>query len=209
MGSALNWIDYSLLAVFFISVLGGLMRGGVREIISVVTWIAAFIIAGLFSHSLAAYFSSSPEVKSALSSASTSTFGVSAASQVSMLALGLSFSILFFATIIIGSLFGYFANRAVEGGGVSIGNRFIGGIFGLGRGYLIVLLIIFLAQLTPFSQQTVWSESSLVKGFQPMVQWLENIVQPGFESLKSQMGQKLEDMTSGVQNSVMGAYQRH
>lgn len=207
MQSGLNWVDYSLLGIFFLSILFGLLRGGVREIISLLAWIAAFIIAGLFATPVAAHFTSSEQVQSTLSSASTSALGATAANQVPLLAIGISFCVLFFSIIILGSLFGYFANRAVEGGGISIGNRLVGGLFGLARGYLIDLLIIFVVQLTPFSQESYWGNSSLVNGFQPMVQWLGNIVQPGFESLKNQMGQSLENMTT--QNSIMGVYQKH
>ena len=203
-----NWVDYLLLAVFFISVVGGLMRGGVREVMSLLTWIAAFIVASLFAKPVASYFAGSQSAQSLISSASTGSFGMSAGSQVSLFALGVSFTVLFFATIIAGSLLGYFANRIVEGGGISIVNRVLGGTFGFVRGYLIDLLIIFIVQLTPFSQENYWIQSSIVAGFQPTVQWLGNKVQPGFESLKSRMGQTLEDMTSGAEGSIMGVYQR-
>jgi membrane protein required for colicin V production len=203
-----SWVDYILLAVFFISVLSGLMRGGVKEVVSLLSWIAAFIIAGLFSKPLAAYFSSSSSVQSAISSASsTSTFGISTANQVSIFAISASFSALFIGTIIIGSLIGYFINQAVEGGGISIGNRLLGAIFGLVRGYLIALVLIFIGQFTPIAQQTAWTQSSLVTSFQPAVQWFGNIVQPGLDSLKSSVGQTIQNMTNGSQNSVMGVYQ--
>lgn len=196
----LNWVDYALLAVFFISILGGLVRGGVREIISLCTWIAAFIIAGLFAKPLALAFSSSESVQATISSAATSPIAETTANQVSMFALGISFLVLFLVTILVGSLIGYFANRIVEGAGISFFNRFLGAIFGFVRGYLFVLLIVFIVQLSPISQQTYWTNSSLVKSFQPAAEWLGNKVQPGIESLKSRVGQTLENITSGAQN---------
>ncbi len=189
---AFNWVDYILLGIFFISILGGLMRGGVREVMSLITWIAAFIIAGKFTKPLASAFAGSE---------------ASVNGDVSVFALGISFCALFFGTIIVGSLIGYFANRVVEGAGVSIFNRFLGGIFGFARGYLVNLLVVFIVQLTPTAQSKNWTDSVLANKFQPTAQWLGEKVQPGFESLKSKMGQTLEDITSGAQNSIMGVYQ--
>lgn len=202
---AFNWVDYVLLAILFVSILGGLLRGGVREILSLCTWIAAFIISGLFAKPLALAFTSSDGVQSTITSASTGSFGGAAAGQVSMFALGASFLVLFLATILVGSLIGYFANRIVEGGGISFFNRLLGGLFGLARGYLIDLLIVFIVQLSPISQQSYWTNSTLVKSFQPMAEWLGNKVQPGIDSLKSRVGQTLENITSGAQNSLGGS----
>ena len=206
---AFNWVDYALLAVFFISILGGLFRGGVKEIMSLLTWIAAFIIASLFAKPLANAFAGSEGTQSVISSASKGALDMSASTQVSLFGLGVSFIVLFFGTIIIGALLGYLANRVVEAGGISIFNRFLGGIFGLVRGYLINLLIVFLVQLTAVAEQPYWTQSSLVRTFQPTVKWLGNKVQPGFESLKSRVGQTLEGIKSGTENSAVGVYQGH
>ncbi len=191
-----NWVDYVLLAILLISVLGGLIRGGVREVISLIAWIAAFIIAGLFAKPVAVYFASS---NSAASSASTS--------QISLFAFGASFVVLFLVTLIAGFLIGYFVNRVIESGGVSIINRFLGGAFGLLRGGLIDLLIIFVVQLSAFSQQDYWTQSTVVSAFQPTVEWLNKKVEPGLASLKSQVGKKLEDMTSGAGETILQQYQ--
>lgn len=200
---AFNWVDYLILAVFLISVLGGLVRGGVREVLSLITWVAAFIIAGLFAKPLAAAFAGSDSAQSALASASSSLSSVSATSDhISLFALGVSFLALFLGTILAGTFIGYFANRVVEGAGISFFNRLLGGIFGLARGFLINLLIVFIVQLSPIAEQTYWTKSALVPSFQPMVGWLGNRVQPGFESLKSRMGQTLENITTGAENTL-------
>ncbi|MEO8400248.1 MAG: CvpA family protein [Gammaproteobacteria bacterium] len=202
-----NWVDYTILAIFIFSILGGFIRGGIKEIISLLTWFAAFIIAGLFANPLASYFSNSQAVQSAVSSAS-GALGATAANQVSLFSLGISFAVIFFAVILIGTMLGFLLNQAVVGSGVGIGNRLLGGIFGLGRGYLIVLVLIFLVQLSPLSKEQFWSQSSLVMSFQPAVEWFSNFVQPGIASLKSSMGQTMENLDSGAQNA-MGVFQQN
>ncbi|EKD54760.1 MAG: colicin V production protein [uncultured bacterium] len=199
MTAGLNWIDYVVLGIFFFSIWAGFFRGGVKEVVSLLSWIAAFIVASSFAKPVSSYFSGSAAVQSITSTAS-GTFGSSASAPVSMFAIGLSFAGLFFGTVIIGSLVGHFVNRAVEGGGVSIANRLLGGVFGLGRGYLINLVIIFMVQLSPLAEQPFWVQSKLVNSFQPAVQWLGNMVEPGIQSLKSSVGQTLQNLNSTFQN---------
>lgn len=195
----LNWVDYIFLAIFLFSILGGLSRGFVKEVISFAALIAAFIIAALFSQHLANVFTSSSSVQNVVSQAS-SAIGTSAAKPVSYLALGLSFAILFAGTIIAGSIISYFINVAFQTGVLGVGNRLLGGVFGLCRGFLINLVIIFLVQLTPFSDAASWRQSQIVSSYQPAVQWLAGIVSPSLANLKEKIGQTLQNVNSQIQN---------
>src|SRR3990167_9968971 len=133
---SMNWVDYTILAIFLFSTLAGIGRGFVREIISLVTWIAAFVIAILFSNALATIFTSTSTVQTAVGQASTA-IGVDAAQPASYLALGISFFILFIGTIIVGSIISYILNIAFQAGVLGLGNRLLGGAFGLCRGFII------------------------------------------------------------------------
>lgn len=190
-----NWVDYVILSIFFVSVLAGLMRGLAKEVISLLTWAAAVVVASLFASRVAASFTGSQQVQSAISSAST-TMGMNPTQSVSVLAIGTSFVGLFVITLFIGSIINYFISHAVEGQGISFANRLLGALFGLGRGVLINLVTIFLVQLTPLGHEAAWMQSQFVRSFQPAVQWLENIVQPGIDTLKSKMGQTLQNVDS-------------
>ncbi|HEV7777785.1 MAG TPA: CvpA family protein, partial [Luteibacter sp.] len=44
----MNWVDYTILAVLGISVLIGLFRGLISEVLSLLIWVAAFWIARTF-----------------------------------------------------------------------------------------------------------------------------------------------------------------
>lgn len=202
--SGLNWVDYIILAVFFFSVLAGFGRGLVREIISLATIVAAFIVASLFAGSLADMFTSSASVQTVVTQASNST-GVNAAQSASYIALGLSFTLIFVGTIIAGSLIGYFINMAFQAGVLGIGNRLLGGVFGLVRGFIINLVIIFVVQLTPFASQAAWQQSQMVVSFQPAVIWLGNIVSPALANLKEKIGGSLENASQSVQ-SITNSY---
>jgi len=188
-----NWVDYILLAVFLISILSGLVRGGIRELLSLLTWIAAFIIAGRFAKPLALAFS---HLKTSQSMATSTP------DHVSLFAMGLSFFLIFICVVILGSLLGYFTSRVAEGPGISIFNRLMGGIFGLVRGYLVNFLIIYIVQLSPIAEQPYWADSSIVAAYQPAVHWLSSRVQPEFESITVEMGHTIEKQTSQTDATV-------
>ena len=54
--SHFNWFDYFLVVIIFLSLLYGLRRGFLREIISSVSWLAAFFVAIMFASDLQKYF---------------------------------------------------------------------------------------------------------------------------------------------------------
>lgn len=201
MAGDLNWVDYILIAIFLFSTLAGFGRGLVRELISLATLVAAFVIAILFSHSLAAMITSSGSVQSVVGQASN-TMGMDASQPVSYIALGLSFAVLFAATLIAGAIIGFFINMAFQVGILGIGNRLLGAVFGFCRGFLINLVIIFVLQLTPFSNQAWWQNSQLVNAFQPAVQWLGTIVSPTLSGLKEKLGETMDNVKSSIQQGV-------
>jgi membrane protein required for colicin V production len=204
MTMTLNWVDYIILIIFFFSMLAGFGRGLVREIISLATIVAAFIVASMFASSLADFFTSSASVQNVVSQASSST-GVNAAQSANYVALGLSFTLIFVATILGGSLIGYFINMAFQAGVLGFGNRVLGGVFGLVRGFIINLVIIFVVQLTPFSSQAAWQQSQMVASFQPAVAWLGGIVSPALADIKQKIGGSLQDVNQSVQ-SITNSY---
>jgi len=191
MTMTLNWVDYSILGIFLLSILSGFWRGLVRELISLLILAAAFIVATMFASTLAASFTQAPMVQGTLGQAAA-TVGMSASQPVSYVAIGFSFALLFAGTLLAGALLGYFLNMAFQMGILGIGNRFLGGIFGFVRAYIINVVLIFLVQLTPFSAETVWKDSKGVAFFTPSVQWLAGIVSPNVARIESKFGQYMK-----------------
>jgi membrane protein required for colicin V production len=194
-----NVVDIFILIIFFSSALIGFSRGLVGEIVSLMTLIAAFIVAIMFANPLATAFTTSSSVQSAVSQTS-SAIGVSTSTPVSYLALGLSFGLLFAGTVIVGAVLKSILNIAFNTGILGFGNRVLGAGFGLIRGYLINVVLIFLIQLSPLSNQNVWHQSTLVPEFQGSVTWLANIVSPALSNLKSKFGSTLQNAASSIQN---------
>lgn len=189
--SNFNTVDYVILAIFLVSTFAGLYRGALREVLAILTWLAAFLIAGLFASHVAGYFAGTEHMQAIADSASGSMGGDSS-QQISMLALGASFVGLFLLSLIVGSLISTLVNKIVQGSAIGLTNRFLGAIFGVGRGYLVNLLLIFLLQLAPQMQDNDWwNHSVLIPMFQPSVQLLENVMSPQLDQIKAKMGKTL------------------
>lgn len=146
-----NGADWAIVVVVVLSILISLSRGFVREALSLLVWVAAFVVAFFFSEKL------SPLLVNAI--------------DVPSLRYAAAFALLFVLTLIVGSLVSYIVAQLVKMTGLSAVDRLLGSMFGLCRGVLIVLLIlIFLPKILPVQQDGWWQQSTLI----PRVLVLEN-----------------------------------
>lgn len=202
MSSGLNWVDYTVIAIFVMSGVAGVSRGVIREIISIASWVAAFFIASWFATPIANNFAHSQAAQSVITSAANSA-KLSPEQTVSWLAFGLCFLGLFAVTLIVGAIVGAIATRIVEGGGISFVNRILGGGFGLARGFVIVVVIMFFVQLLPeIRQENWWIKSVFVHEFQPAVQGLAKIVTPHWQNLKEDAGAAFQNVNEALQRGA-------
>lgn len=150
------WLDYVLIAIIAVSALISLARGFVREAFSLAIWILAFWISWSFFRDLEPHFGSiidSPTVR-----------------------LGLAFGLLMLATLVVGGMVNYLLIQLIERTGMSGTDRFIGMVFGAARGVLLVAVLVLLAGLTTFPQESWWSESRMVPYFEELAYWLRDLL---------------------------------
>lgn len=157
--------DYIILLIIGISAVISLIRGFVREAFSLAVWILAFWVSWTFFRELAPYFESMIETPS--------------------VRLAVAFTVLMIAALIVGGLVNYLVIKLVEHSGLSGSDRFIGMIFGIARGALLVTTLVLLAGLTPFPADPWWQESRLVPYFEELaallVSWLPEDVANWFK----------------------------
>lgn len=190
----LNWVDYIAIAIFFVTILGGLMRGFVKEVLSILVWVVSITVAAFFANPLALKFTGSESVQSAVDQANTTT-GVDATQAASLVAVGVSFILIFVIAMIIGSIIGSIISLAFRSDMMGLGNRLLGGVFGIVKGAVITLLLIFLIQLTPFSTQDAWQNSKAVNTSEPIIKWLDAIAAPSLTALKEKANGALDSMS--------------
>lgn len=197
--AAMNFVDIIICLIFLSSVLVGFGRGFVRECISLITLVAAFLVACYFTAALANYFTSTQAVQSVINDASTA-IGANTSQPISYAAYAISFGLLFAGTVILGSITSSIINIAFSTGILGFGNRMLGGIFGLARGYIINLVLIFIIQLTPIAEQPFWQSSYFVNAFQSQTQLVGSLVSPALSNIKNKLGSTVQDVGSQIQN---------
>lgn len=150
------WVDYIIIAIIVISALISVFRGFVREAFSLVVWIAAFWVAWAFFREFSQYLIQWISLPSAR--------------------LGVSFAIIMIAVLIVGGVVNYLLSQLVEHTGLSGTDRLLGIFFGIGRGAIIVAIIILLAGLTALPQDPWWKQSLLIVHFQDLSLWLKSFL---------------------------------
>lgn len=133
--------DYLVLFVLICSVVISTLRGLVKEILSLLGWIVAFVVANAYGAQLAPLL---PDVIP----------GDTARLIVAFIALFLGVRILMgLLSLAIGAL--------VEATGLSLADRGLGGLFGLARGIVIVLAGVILCGMTDLPKQAFWQQALL------------------------------------------------
>lgn len=148
----MNWADYTILAVLGLSVLIGLWRGLVSEVLALVIWAAAFWVAWLFGPQVAHVFDGRIDLPS--------------------VRLIVGYVLCFLAVLIAGALVRFVISRLIESTGLTGSDRMLGMGFGLLRGLVLVTLAVFLLGFTPFTRDPWWHASRLLPGFEGAAGWL-------------------------------------
>ncbi len=151
-----TWIDWVIAGIILISALVSLMRGFFKEILSLVTWVAAIIIAWTFNGSVAqllAPYSDTPSIR------------VVAASIM-----------LFIATLLVGGLINKVFAQLVNVTGLTGTDRVLGMVFGGLRGCLLVVLIVGLMTFVPLENDVAWKDSVLLPHFLLLADWSKQTV---------------------------------
>ena len=148
--------DYVVLGIIGISLLIGVWRGVVSELLALVAWVVAFFAAREYATSLTpqlAKWIADPE-----------------------LALVAAYAGIFIAVLLIFALLRILISLLLSAVGLGLVDRFLGACFGALRGALIVLIAVMLAGMTSVSKQPFWRDAVLAPPWETLViglkQWL-------------------------------------
>jgi membrane protein required for colicin V production len=145
----MNWADWVIIGILLVSCFFGLIRGFVREALSLIIWILAALGARIFTGSIEPLFASiidTPSVRTLT-----------------------AFLCVFIVILLLGALVQYFFSALIKVSGLSFVDRTLGIAFGVLRAWVLVmiLLLVFL-KLTQVHQDPWWRESQLIPFF---LQW--------------------------------------
>lgn len=133
--------DYVVLTILIASIVVSMVRGLVREVLSLVAWIAAFVVANRWGTDMAAL--------------------LPAAIPAGTVRLVAGFALLFVATLLLVGLVNFAIAHIIDVAGLKVVDRGLGGLFGLARGGLIVMTLVILAGFTGLPKQPLWRDALL------------------------------------------------
>ncbi|NHZ63699.1 CvpA family protein [Massilia genomosp. 1] len=128
--------DYVVLVILVPSCVIGILRGLVKEILSLISWVVAFVVANAYGAQLAPMLSMIPG---------------------ETVRLMVAFVALFLGVRIVMGLVMMAVDLMVKATGLSPVNRLLGAVFGLARGMLIVLAAVILCGMTDLPKQAFWT----------------------------------------------------
>lgn len=151
--AALDWVVLAMLAI---SVLLGAWRGLVYELLSVLSWVAAFVLAQWLAPTVAGML----------------PMGGSGEA----LRYAAAFVIVFIAAVFAGGLLAWLTKKLVESVGLRPVDRTLGAAFGLLRGVVLLLALAVVVHVTPLKDGMWWKESrsgdvatAALRGLQPVL----------------------------------------
>jgi membrane protein required for colicin V production len=138
---AFNQVDIVILIITVLSSAFGLWRGLIKEVLSLLTWIAALLVSRVYSEPLAGLMTGMIE-----------NDGIRYVS---------AFVILFFIVMMFGTFLNSLMSKLLSVTGLKLADRLLGAGFGVARGVIIVLVIMFIASMF-VSETELWQQSQLV-----------------------------------------------
>lgn len=154
------WVDYVIIGVITLSALVGLLRGFVREALSLIAWVVAIWVALTFVQSAADLL-------------------VGHIAEPS-LRLMVAFTALFLVTLLLAAVINYLIIRLVSKAPLGSMDNVLGLLFGVARGVALIAILVLLAAATPLPRDSWWKEAALIGEFQNIAIWLRGFLPPDY-----------------------------
>jgi membrane protein required for colicin V production len=153
----MNNVDIIIVSVVGISTAISLLRGFVREALSLGVWVLALVVARVLSGPVAEILR--PYIEN------------------STMRLGVSYVVLIIATLFIGALLTNAVSDLVRRTGLSSTDRLIGLFFGAARGLIVVMIVVaVMYYLTEFQEEDWWQESLLIPQVLQLIEWVRPLI---------------------------------
>jgi len=149
--------DWALLGVLLASMVVGLWRGLVYEVLSLAGWVAAFFLAQWLATDAIAWI---PFVQ-----------GAAASVQYAV-----AYVVVFVASLFVAALLSWLIKKVIESVGLRPVDRALGGAFGLVRGAVLLLALTVVLHLTGLSRSDWWQSAKgpvwldlTIQGLKPLM----------------------------------------
>jgi len=131
--------DYTVLAILGLSIIFSVMRGLVKEVLSILAWFVAFYVGRTYTDQML------PLMPTDIPSESLRTLA--------------AFLVLFLATLLLATLLAIAISAIFKKIGLGWLNRVLGAVFGAFRGVLVVCILVLLAGMTEIPKDARWKNA--------------------------------------------------
>jgi membrane protein required for colicin V production len=136
--------DHVVISVLLASVLIGVWRGLVTEVLSLLGWPIAFLLSNIYSDNFAWLVPMKQEALRATA----------------------AYVLMFVGVLVIWGVLVWILNRLLKTAGLGQMDRILGGLFGIVRGGLVVLALVWLSGVTDMPEKPVWREAMTSKALE-------------------------------------------
>ncbi len=133
--------DFAVLGILMLSFMLGLWRGLVYEVLSLLGWPIAFVLSKRYAGSIAELM---PGMQEALR-------------------ITLAYVVVFIAALMVWAVLTWLVSKLVKAVGLGWLDRVLGSLFGILRGMLVVLVLVWLAGLTAIPEHPLWHDAKSSK----------------------------------------------
>lgn len=133
--------DFAATAILLVSLLLGLWRGLVYEVLSLLGWPLAFVLSKLFAGNVAPLMPIAQEPAR----------------------VAVAYAVVFIAALVVWGVLVWLISKLVKTMGLGWLDRVLGGLFGLLRGGLVVLVLVWLVGLTHIPERPFWRDAQMSK----------------------------------------------
>ncbi len=173
----MSGFDWIIAIIFLLSVIVGVMRGFIREALSIASWILAFWLANTFCAQAGDYIAQYIDIPA-------QAFRVS-----------VGFTVIFVGTLFLFSIVSYIISKLVVKGAIKGTDRVLGIFFGLIRGVAIVVIVLLVARGMGMDNSDWWENSSYLSYFESTANYIEQLLPEQLQSTVDEATQVLNSDT--------------
>jgi membrane protein required for colicin V production len=150
------WVGCAFIGIVLFSILVGVLRGFVREALSLASWVLAFVLSLRYAPMVADALQSSIQTPSVRTVA--------------------AYAVVFLAVLLVGALLTWAITTLVKSAGLGGVDRMLGAGLGLIRGVLISIVVVMLVANSAAKDESWWHRSLFVPRLEPLAADLQGLI---------------------------------
>ena len=155
----MNWFDLAIIGVVLIFAIIGIIRGFIKEVLSLTSWILSFWLAFTFAEPVS--YVLEPYI------------------ETPILRVVAAFAALFVCSLLLLTIISFLLHKMLSVSGIKGTDRALGGLFGGLKGLVIIAALMLFAQETVLPKEKWWQASLLAAHFQPLVLVIKTVLPVG------------------------------